>query len=159
MAQVLVLVPEIALTPQLADRVRARFPGEPIAILHSGLPEGERAANWLAVADGRARILVGTRLAVLAPIPRLAGVVVDEEHDPSYKQQEGVHYSARALAVMLASQRGIPVVLGSATPSAESWQAARSGRYRLLPLPERASGAPAPRVEVIAVDREMPADG
>ncbi len=158
-AQVLVLVPEIALTPQLAERVRARFPGESIAILHSGLAEGERAANWLAAADGRARILVGTRLAVLAPIPGLAGIVVDEEHDPSYKQQEGVHYSARDLAVMLASQRRIPVVLGSATPSAETWQAARAGRYRLLPLPERASGAPAPRIEVITIEREMPADG
>ena len=158
-AQVLVLVPEIALTPQLADRIRERFPREPIAVLHSGLPEGERAANWLAVADGRARILVGTRLSVLAPIPALAGIVVDEEHDPSYKQQEGVHYSARDLAVMLASQRGIPVVLGSATPCAETWHAARSGRYRLLTLPERASGAPAPRTEVIAIDRDMPPDG
>src|SRR5690606_23302993 len=114
-----------------------------IAILHSGLAEGERAANWLAVADGRARILLGTRLAVLAPIPGLAGVVVDEEHDPSFKQQEGVHYSARDLAIMLASQRRIPAVLGSATPSAESWHAARAGRYHLLALPERASGAPA----------------
>jgi len=158
-AQVLVLVPEIALTPQLAERVRARFPGEPIAILHSGLAEGERAASWLAVADGRARILVGTRLAVLAPVPGLAGIIVDEEHDPSYKQQEGVHYSARDLAVLLASQRRIPVVLGSATPSAETWQAARTGRYRLLTLPERASGAPAPRIEVLAIDRDMPPDG
>ena len=158
-AQVLVLVPEIALTPQLADRIRARFPGEAIAVLHSGLPEGERAASWLAVADGRARILVGTRLSVLAPIPGLAGIVVDEEHDASYKQQEGVHYSARDLAIMLASRRGIPVILGSATPSAETWHAARSGRYRLLSLPDRASGAPAPRVEVIAVDRDMPPDG
>ncbi|MFA7503710.1 MAG: primosomal protein N' [Burkholderiaceae bacterium] len=158
-ARVLVLVPEIALTPQLSERIRARFPGEPIAILHSGLAEGERAANWLAVADGRARILVGTRLAVLAPIPGLAGIVVDEEHDPSYKQQEGVHYSARDLAVMLASQRRIPVVLGSATPSAETWQAARAGRYRLLSMPERASGMPAPRIEILAIGREMPPDG
>lgn len=158
-AQVLVLVPEIALTPQLADRIRRRFPREPIAVLHSGLPEGERAANWLAVADGRARILVGTRLSVLAPVPGLAGIVVDEEHDPSYKQQEGVHYSARDLAVMLARQRAIPVVLGSATPCAETWHAARSGRYRLLSLPERASGAPTPRVDVVAVGRDLPPDG
>ena len=97
--QVLLLVPEIALTPQLAAQVAARFPNERLAILHSDLPDGDRAAHWLAAAEGRARVVIGTRLAVLAPMPGLAAIVVDEEHDPSYKQQEGVRYSARDLAV------------------------------------------------------------
>ncbi|HRO60382.1 MAG TPA: DEAD/DEAH box helicase, partial [Burkholderiaceae bacterium] len=116
-AQVLLLVPEIALTPQLAGQLASRFPDERVAVLHSDLADGDRAAHWLAAVDGRARVVVGTRLAVLAPLPRLAAIVVDEEHDPSYKQQEGVRYSARDLAIVAASQRGIPIVLGSATPS------------------------------------------
>ncbi len=147
-AQVLLLVPEIALTPQLAQSVRARFAGEPVAVLHSGLAEGERASMWLAAADGQARVVIGTRLAVLAPLPHLAAIVVDEEHDPSFKQQEGVHYSARDLAIVAARHGGFPVVLGSATPSLESWLAARSGRYRLLDLPERASGAKLPALRL-----------
>jgi primosomal protein N' (replication factor Y) len=148
-SQVLLLVPEIALTPQLAEQVGARFPGEPLAILHSDLPDGDRAAHWLAAAEGRARVVIGTRLAVLAPMPGLAAIVVDEEHDPSYKQQEGVRYSARDLAIMVASQRDLPVVLGSATPSLESWLAARRGRYRLLRLPQRIGDAALPVPEVL----------
>lgn len=147
--QVLLLVPEIALTPQLAAQVSARFPDERVAILHSDLPDGDRAAHWLAAAEGRARVVIGTRLAVLAPLPHLAGIVVDEEHDPSYKQQEGVRYSARDLAIAAAWQRGIPVVLGSATPSLESWLSARRRRYRLLELPERIGGAALPALEVL----------
>ncbi len=148
-AQVLLLVPEIALTPQLFGQIAARFAGEPVAVLHSGLPDGERAAQWLAVAEGRVRLVVGTRLAVLTPMPGLAAVVVDEEHDASYRQQEGVHYSARDLAVAMAAQRKVPVVLGSATPSLESWLAAHRGRYRLLTMPERAAGGELPRLRIV----------
>jgi primosomal protein N' (replication factor Y) (superfamily II helicase) len=145
-AQAMMLVPEIALTPQLAERLGERFPGMPLAILHSDMPDAERAANWLAAADGRARIVLGTRLAVLAPLPGLVAIVVDEEHDASFKQQEGARYSARDLAIALASRRGLPVLLGSATPSLETWQAVRRGRYRLLALKARAGGASRPVV-------------
>jgi len=135
--QVLLMVPEIGLTPQLTGLLRARFADQTIAVLHSDLPDAERAAHWLAAVEGRARLIVGTRLAVLTPMPALAAIVVDEEHDGSYKQQEGVRYSARDMAVALAARRGIPVVLGSATPSLESWLAAQRGRYRLAPLADR----------------------
>jgi len=148
-AQVLLLVPEIALTPQLAGQLASRFPGERVAVLHSDLADGDRAAHWLAAVEGRARVVVGTRLAVLAPLPRLAAIVVDEEHDPSYKQQEGVRYSARDLAIVAASQRGIPIVLGSATPSLESWLSARRERYRLLRLPDRIGGAALPTPQTL----------
>jgi primosomal protein N' (replication factor Y) len=150
-SQVLMLVPEIGLTPQLARHLEARFAGLRIAVLHSDLPDGERAAHWLAAADGLAQVVVGTRLSILAPLPRLAGIVVDEEHDASYKQQEGVRYSARDLAIALARQRDIPVVLGSATPSLESWHAAQRGRYRLLRLPQRAAGGATPALRVVDV--------
>ena len=148
-AQVLMLVPEIALTPQLAQRVGERFPTLEVAVLHSGLGEADRAARWLSAADGRARLVIGTRLAVLAPLPALAAIVVDEEHDPSFRQQEGVHYSARDLAVVAASLRGIPVVLGSATPALESWFSARRGRYQVLTLPARATGAVLPNLRIV----------
>ncbi|MEZ5727227.1 MAG: primosomal protein N' [Burkholderiaceae bacterium] len=158
-AQVLMLVPEIALTPQLAQRVRARFADEPVAVLHSGLAEGERAAWWLAAAERRARIVIGTRLAVLTPMPGLAGIVVDEEHDPSFKQQEGVHYSARDLAVMAGQLNDVPVLLGSATPSAETWLAARRGRYAMLSLPHRASGVEPPRLHLVPLHQRAPDHG
>ena len=138
--QILVLTPEINLTPPLARRLAERFPRESIALLHSGLAEAERFDHWRAAHSGEARIVLGTRLAVLASLPHLALIIVDEEHDPSYKQQEGARYSARDLAVWRARQRGVPVVLGSATPALESWHAAQRGRYRLLELPERAAG-------------------
>ncbi|MFO0235923.1 MAG: primosomal protein N' [Burkholderiales bacterium] len=144
--QALVLVPEIALTPRLAERIRERFPSMPLAILHSDMPDAERAAHWLAAAEGRARIVLGTRLAVLAPLPGLVAVVVDEEHDASFKQQEGARYSARDLAIALAARRGLPIVLGSATPSLETWHAVRRGRYRIATLAHRASGAALPTV-------------
>jgi primosomal protein N' len=150
-AQALVLVPEIALTPQFARRIRERFPALPLAVLHSDMPDAERAAHWLAAAEGRARIVLGTRLAVLAPLPGLVAIVVDEEHDASFKQQEGARYSARDLAIALASRRGLPVVLGSATPSLETWAAVRRGRYRIERLRERASGAPLPVVQRISL--------
>src|SRR5690606_18895722 len=116
-AQILILVPEINLTPQLEANVRARFPGVAVATLHSGLAEGERLAHWMAAHTGHARIVLGTRLAILASMPHLRLIIIDEEHDPSYKQQEGLRYSARDLAVWRAHQLNIPIVLGSATPS------------------------------------------
>ncbi|MBV8633396.1 MAG: primosomal protein N', partial [Burkholderiaceae bacterium] len=159
-AQVLILVPEINLTPQLEDNVRGRFPGLTVATLHSGLAEGERLANWLAAHQGRARIVLGTRLAVLASLPHLRLIVIDEEHDPSYKQQEGLRYSARDLAVWRAHQLGIPVVLGSATPSLESWQHAQSGRYRKLVMKQRAvRDAVLPAVRMIDLERDKPVEG
>ncbi len=137
--QALVLVPEINLAPPLEALLKARFGAGAIASMHSGMTDVERAVNFLAAHDGRASILVGTRMAVLASLPKLALIVVDEEHDASFKQQEGLRYSARDLAVLRASQAGIPVVLGSATPSLESWHQAERGRYLLLRLTARAT--------------------
>ena len=148
--QVLLLVPEINLTPQLESHFRNRFPGVELASLHSGLAEGVRAQNWLGAQTGQARIVIGTRLAVFTPLPQLSLIIVDEEHDASFKQQDGLHYSARDVAIFRASQRGVPVVLGSATPSLESYHNAVSGRYRLLRLTERAHvQAMLPRVRCI----------
>lgn len=159
-AQVLLLIPEINLTPQLENNVRVRFPGAPIATLHSGLAEGERMTNWLTAHLGHARIILGTRLAILASLPHLKLIVVDEEHDPSYKQQEGLRYSARDLAVWRARQLGIPIVLGSATPSLETWQHVQSGRYRKLELRERAvKDAVLPKVRSIDMERDKPGEG
>jgi len=159
-AQILVLVPEINLTPQLEANIRARFPGVMLATLHSSLSEGERMLHWLAAHTGRARIVLGTRLAILASLPNLKMIVIDEEHDPSYKQQEGLRYSARDLAVWRARQLGIPIVLGSATPSLESWHHAQTGRYRRLELRERAvRDAVLPRVTLIDMERDKPKEG
>ena len=154
-AQVLVLVPEINLTPQLEGVFRARFPDETLVTLHSGLAEGERARHWLAAHRGEARIVLGTRLAVMASLPHLRLIVVDEEHDPSYKQQEGLRYSARDLAIWRANRLRIPVVLGSATPSLDSWNRAEQGRYVRLAMPERATpDAVLPRVSLIDMEIE-----
>ena len=153
--QVLIMVPEINLTPQLEISVRSRFPGVSIATLHSRLTESERLKSWLQIHTGTSRIVLGTRLAILASMPKLGLIVVDEEHDPSYKQQEGLRYSARDLAVWRANQLGIPVVLGSATPSLESWQHVLSGRYVKLELPERAvRDAVLPAIRLIDATRE-----
>src|SRR5574343_208068 len=137
--QVLLLVPEINLTPQLEDRVRARCPEAGVVSLHSELAEAARERNWRAALAGEASIVLGTRLSIFTPLPRLGLIVVDEEHDASFKQQDGMRYSARDLAVFRARQHGIPVVLGSATPSLESWANARHGRYGLLRLTQRAN--------------------
>jgi primosomal protein N' (replication factor Y) len=159
-AQILILVPEINLTPQLEGNIRARFPGVMLATLHSSLSEGERMLHWLAAHQGQARIVLGTRLAILASLPNLKLIVIDEEHDPSYKQQEGLRYSARDLAVWRAWQLAIPIVLGSATPSLESWQHAQSGRYRKLELRERAvKNAVLPQVKLLDMERDKPKDG
>lgn len=150
--QVLLMVPEIGLTPALQMQLQRRFPGQPIAVLHSEMTDAARASHWLAAASGRARIILGTRLAVLAPLPRLGVIIVDEEHDPSYKQQEGLRYSARDMAVARGRLARIPVLLGSATPSLESWHNAQLGRYRLLRLRHRArSQAALPKVKTVAL--------
>ena len=156
--QALVLVPEIGLTPQALARFRARL-GVPVAAFHSGLSDGERARAWLDLAEGRARVLVGTRSAVFCPMAEPGLLVVDEEHDGSYKQQDGVRYHARDLALVRASKLGVPVILGSATPSLESLHNALSGRYLHLRLGERAGGARPPRVRVLDVRKRPLADG
>lgn len=136
--QVLLLVPEINLTPLLEARVAERFPAVPVVSLHSEVTEAARARYFAAALSGEARIVIGTRLAVFTPMPDLGLIIVDEEHDPAYKQLEGMRYHARDLAVWRARQREIPIVLGSATPSPESWSNVQSGRYQRLDLPERA---------------------
>jgi primosomal protein N' (replication factor Y) (superfamily II helicase) len=158
-AQALLLVPEIGLTPQLQSRLRARFAGRSIVCLHSGLPDAERSAAWLAAHEGRACIVLGTRLAVFASLPRLRLLIVDEEHDPSYKAGDGVRYSARDLAVKRAQMVNVPVMLGSATPALESWSQAQAGRYRLLQLPRRATEAAQPRVELVDLRQHKAENG
>ncbi len=148
-AQVLILVPEINLTPQLERSVRAHFPSHTMAVLHSALPEKKRGMAWYAAQTGLAQIILGTRLAVLTPIPNLKAIVVDEEHDASYKQQEGTRYSARDLAVWRAHQQQIAIVLSSATPSLETWLAVQNGRYELIKLNQRAQGGTMPEVCLI----------
>ena len=148
--QALVLVPEINLTPQLEERVRARFPSTEVVALHSELAEAARERHWRAAFGGEARIVLGTRLAIFTPMPALGLIIVDEEHDPSFKQQDGMRYSARDVAVFRARQADVPVVLGSATPSLESWANAQAGRYRLQTLKERANpAARLPEIEII----------
>ena len=158
--QALVLVPEINLTPQLEETFRRRFPGLPLLTLHSGLAETARAQHWLAAQEQAACIVLGTRLAVFTPLSNPGLIVVDEEQDASYKQQDGVRYSARDLAIFRAQQDGFPVVLGSATPSLESYAKAVSGRYALLSLPQRAHGqASLPRVGLIDLNEQSEGDG
>ncbi len=155
-AQALVLVPEISLTPQLEARFREAFPRARLALMHSGLEDIARTSAWLAAARGQASIVLGTRLALLAPLPRLELIIVDEEHDSSFKQQEGLRYSARDAAVYRAKLAGCPVILGSATPSLESWYNFRQGRYQRLELASRAApGAELPIVRTVDL-REQP---
>jgi primosomal protein N' (replication factor Y) len=148
-SQALILVPEINLTPQLERRVRAYFPNKQMAVLHSGVSEKKRGIAWYEATTGKAQIILGTRLAALTPLPNLRAIVVDEEHDPSYKQQDGIRYSARDLAVWRAHDLKIPIALVSATPSLETWLAGKSGRYQHLRLDQRAQGAGLPRVHLI----------
>ena len=158
--QALALVPEISLTPQLEDRFRQSFPGARIALMHSGLQAVARTRAWLEAARGEAAIVLGTRLAVLAPLPRLALIVVDEEHDTSFKQQEGLRYSARDAAVYRAKLAGCPVVLGTATPALETWHNWQQERYVRLELTQRASpGARLPVVRAIDLRREPAVQG
>ena len=151
--QALVLVPEINLTPQLEARFAQRFAGRHIVSLHSALTPAQRLRHWLAAHLGLADLVLGTRLAVFASMPRLGLIVVDEEHDPSYKQQEGARYSARDLAVYRGKRERVPVLLGSATPSLESWQRASQGRYARLSLPARIGGGVLPQVRLVDMNQ------
>jgi primosomal protein N' (replication factor Y) len=148
--QALVLVPEIGLTAQLVQRFRERL-GAPLVVSHSGLNDTERLAAWSAMATGEARVLIGTRSAVWVPLQEPGIIIIDEEHDASFKQQEGFRYSARDIGVVRAQRNSIPVVLGSATPSLESLANARSRRYGHLKLPERAGDATAPRIRLVDI--------
>ncbi len=155
--QVLVLVPEIALTPQLMQRFQSRI-GSPIALLHSGLSERERERGWLAASQGEAAVVLGTRSAIFTPLPQLGLIIIDEEHDLSFKQQDGFRYSARDLAIVRARHRCCPVLLGSATPSLESLHNVATGRYQGLTLSERAGGARPPRIDLLDI-RSAPLNG
>ncbi|QEY23664.1 primosomal protein N' [Neisseria animalis] len=152
--QVLFLLPEINLTPQLLKRVEARFADVPTAVLHSQTAAGRRTQDYLRAMLGQAKLIIGTRLSVFAPLPDVGLVVVDEEHDSSFKQDNELRYHARDLAVWRAKQAACPIVLGSATPSLESWHKAQNGAYRLLELPQRAhTAAKLPQVDILNVGR------
>ncbi len=155
--QVLFLVPEINLTPQLEQSLRARLAGlashGTLAVMHSGLADGERLQAWLSIQRGHARILLGTRMAIFAPVPDLGLIIVDEEHDTSYKQQDGLRYSARDLAVWRARDCNVPIVLGSATPSLESWSHAQRGHYHRFTLARRARDVELPKVRLVDTRR------
>ena len=157
--QALVLVPEINLTPQLEARFAERFAGRHIVAMHSGLTPAQRLRSWLAAHLGLADLVLGTRLAVFASMPRLGLIVVDEEHDPSYKQQEGARYSARDLAVYRGKLEGATVLLGSATPSLESWQRADEGRYLRLSLSARIGGGALPAVRLVDMNLQPKVKG
>ncbi len=146
--QSLILIPEISLTPQLVDRLSARFPGR-VGILHSGLTGAERWSQWWRITRGEVDVVIGARSAVFAPLPKLGLIIVDEEHDPSYKQEEGLRYNGRDVAVVRGKQLDCPVILGSATPAVESYENCRQGRYRLLELPERVQSRALPRIELV----------
>jgi primosomal protein N' (replication factor Y) len=154
---VLLLVPEISLTHQVVDRVRARF-GERVAVLHSGLSDGERWDEWRRIARDEVAIVVGARSAVFAPLPRLGLVIVDEEHDAAYKQEDGVRYHGRDVAIMRAKLSACPVLLGSATPAMESFHNSGTGRSDLLTLSERVESRPLPNVDIVDL-RRSPAAG
>ncbi|MEL6950696.1 MAG: primosomal protein N' [Pseudomonadota bacterium] len=156
--QALVLVPEIGLTPQLARRFERRL-GRHVALLHSELSDGERTRNWLAARSGAADVVLGTRSAVFAPLMRPGLIIVDEEHDASLKQHEGFRYHARDLAVWRARRLDVPAVLGSATPSLESLDNARAGRYHRAVMADRAGGAQAPAIRVVDLNRHVVDDG
>ena len=154
----IVLVPEISLTPQTVRRFAGRFGGK-VAVLHSALSDGERYDEWHRIRTGEARVVVGPRSAVFAPVRDLGLIVVDEEHDGSYKQDESPHYHARDVAVMRASFEGARIVLGSATPSLESWLNVKRGKYAIASLPERAAGQSLPSVHLVNLEEEVQATG
>lgn len=157
--QALLLAPEIGLTPQLLQRFQQRFGEHAVAVYHSGLSENERCRAWQAAANGQARILIGTRSAIFVPMPELGLIVIDEEHDSAFKQQDGVRYSGRDVAIKRAYDADIPIVLGSATPSAESFLRARSGRYQHLRLPQRAGHGRLPDWQLIDLRQQAAEDG
>lgn len=157
-AQALMMVPEINLTPQLEARVKARFGAAGVVSMHSGMTGPQRLKSWLAAHQGSARIVLGTRMAIFASMPKLKWIVVDEEHDASYKQQEGARYSARDLAVYRARLEGAKVILGSATPSLESWHQSRpaedGGRYVRLQMPARIGAGKLPFVRRVDMNHQ-----
>ncbi len=153
-AQALVLVPEINLTPQLQARFVERFGADAVVALHSGMTHPQRLRSWLSSHLGQARIVLGTRMAVFASMPGLKLIIVDEEHDPSYKQQEGARYSARDLAIYRGRLEDAKVVLGSATPSLESWQACDRGRYRMVEMPTRVGAGALPKVRLVNMNHQ-----
>jgi primosomal protein N' (replication factor Y) len=158
--QALVLVPEINLTPQLEARFRNRLPHLPLVSLHSNLGESERLQNWRLAQSGQARIIIGTRLAVFTPIPNLKIVMVDEEHDGSYKQQDSMRYHARDVAMVRAQRSKVPIVMGSATPALETWHNAQSGKYTLLSLHSRAVAQSAlPNIRCIDTTKQESPNG
>ncbi|MGH7852656.1 MAG: replication restart helicase PriA [Candidatus Binatia bacterium] len=150
----LIMIPEISLTPQLLDRLNARFPNR-VGVLHSALTGAQRWAQWRQIAAGLVDVVVGARSAVFAPIPNLGLIVVDEEHDASYKQEEGVRYSGRDVAVVRGKLQDCPVILGSATPALESYENCRQGRYRLLEITRRVADRPMPTIEAIDLRTEL----
>ena len=153
----IVLVPEIALTPQTVSRFRAEF-GDVVAVLHSALSDGERYDAWLSLREGTRRIAIGARSAIFAPVRDLGAIIVDEEHEASYKQSEAPRYHAREVAVVRAADTGAVCVLGSATPALESWHNAQRGKFNLLTLPERVEGRPLPPVKLIDLRAERKAE-
>jgi primosomal protein N' (replication factor Y) len=157
-SQVMIMVPEINLTPQLEASIEQAFPGKKLVVLHSGITDRTRADNWEKAHSGKAQIILGTRMAVATSAPNLKAIVVDEEHDLSYKQQEGVRYSARDLAVWRGKKLNIPVVLASATPSLETWFHAQEKRYETLSLKERAAkNAKPPLIQILDLKQEQKA--
>ncbi|WP_065968259.1 replication restart helicase PriA, partial [Acidithiobacillus thiooxidans] len=152
--QVLILVPEIGLTPQLLARCQARFGKAAVAALHSAQTDTERLRIWALAAMGHIQLLIGTRSTLFVPMPQLACIVIDEEHDPSFKQHRGWHYSARDMAIQRAKLENIPVILGSATPSLESLYNVQQGRYQSLQLRQRATNAPLPGITIVALRRQ-----
>lgn len=159
-AQALILVPEINLTPQLEARFRSRLSQYPLATLHSHLSESERLQSWQAASTGAAKIVIGTRLSIFSAMPTLKLIVIDEEHDSSYKQQDGMRYHARDIAIMRAKQLNIPIVMGSATPSLETWHLAKKQQYGLLQLKQRAvENAQLPKIHCIDVGKSPTENG
>lgn len=156
--QGLVLTPEIGLTPQLLARFSERLPGQ-LAVAHSGLSAQERLSAWLMASNGSAPLIVGTRSAVFMPLHAPGVIIIDEEHDPSFKQQDGFRYHARDLAIVRAQRLGIPIVLGSATPALESCYNAQRGRYQVLALPQRVGGARPPAIEVLDIRKQALREG
>ncbi len=150
----LILIPEISLTPQLIDRLSSRFPGR-VGVLHSALKGAERWAHWWNIARGNVDVAVGARSAVFAPMPNLGLIIVDEEHDPSYKQEEGLRYNGRDVAVVRGKLTGCPVILGSATPAIESYENGRQGRYRILDITKRIYQRPLPQIEILDLRAEF----
>lgn len=156
--QALVLVPEIALTPQTVNRFHLRFPGASIAVLHSGLSSSARAKAWLSAARGEANIIIGTRSAIFIPLLNPGIIILDEEHDHSFKQQAGFRYSARDLAVLRGNLENIPIVLGSATPALETMNNARNNKYQLIELPERAGEGKPPLISIVDLRQQKPGE-